>query len=68
MQTNAPPTLLTVHQVARRLNLSELTVRRRIASGDIPAVQLFGKHGPVRVNEDELAESVYGARTGAGDR
>ena len=68
MQTSAPPRLLTVRQVAKRLNLSELTIRRRIARGDIPAIQVGGKHGPVRVNEDELAERLYGARTEAGDR
>ena len=68
MNASAPPRLLTVRQVAKRLNLSELTIRRRIARGDIPAIQVGGKHGPVRVNEAELSERLYGARTEAVDR
>jgi excisionase family DNA binding protein len=34
------PRLLTVREVADRLQLSEKSVRRRIASGELPAVQL----------------------------
>jgi excisionase family DNA binding protein len=53
--------LLTVAQVAERLNLSTKQVRRRIASGDLPAVKLGPEPGAhVRVDERELDEYVYG--------
>jgi excisionase family DNA binding protein len=55
--------LLTVVQVAERLNVSRSTVRRRIELGEIPAVRLGrGPHAPVRVDADELAAWVYGER------
>ena len=64
------PRLLTVHQVARRLRLSEVTVRRKIASGELPSVQLGGRYAPLRVDEDELrawlSEHARAARLPAG--
>jgi excisionase family DNA binding protein len=52
--------LLTITQVAERLNVSESTVRRRIASGELSAVQLGGTGAPVRIDERELDAYVYG--------
>jgi len=49
------PNWLTVKEVARRLDLHPLTVRRKIAAGEIPALQLGGPGCAVRVFEDELA-------------
>jgi excisionase family DNA binding protein len=46
---------LTVKEVARRLDLHEITVRRKIAAGEIPALQLGGPGCAVRVFEDELS-------------
>ena len=54
---------MTVAQVAERLQLSELTVRRRIASGEIPAVRLTRRsRGAVRIPADELDAWVATAR------
>jgi excisionase family DNA binding protein len=48
-------TYLTVADVAEKLAISELTVRRRIASGEIPAVRLSRhRRGAVRIPEDGL--------------
>jgi excisionase family DNA binding protein len=41
-------TPLTVDETAARLRLGVSTVRRKIASGELPAVQLGGKRSPVR--------------------
>jgi excisionase family DNA binding protein len=48
------PQLLTVREVADRLKLSEKSVRRRIASGELPAVRLGGRGTQLRVDEREL--------------
>ena len=46
---------LTVATVAELLSVSELTVRRRIASGEIPAVRLStAGRGAVRIPADGL--------------
>jgi excisionase family DNA binding protein len=51
------PQLLTVPEVAKRLRVSEKTVRRRIKSGHLKATRV----GPrsVRVAEPDLARYVY---------
>jgi excisionase family DNA binding protein len=54
------PQLLTVREVADRLKLSEKSVRRRIASGELPAVRLGGRGTQLRVDERELDQYVYG--------
>jgi len=43
--------LLTIPETAARLNLSEHTVRRRVASGELPAVRLGGL---IRIDQDDL--------------
>ena len=52
----APQTsYLTVARVAELLSVSELTVRRKIATGEIPAVKLAtAGRGAVRIPEDAL--------------
>jgi excisionase family DNA binding protein len=46
---------LTVAEVAERLAVSELTVRRRIAEGEIPAVRLStSRRAAVRIPADGL--------------
>jgi excisionase family DNA binding protein len=52
-------TLLTIEQVAHRLQVSRSTVRRRIGAGEIPAVQLGGKRAAIRIPEDELDRWLY---------
>jgi excisionase family DNA binding protein len=51
--------LLTVAQVALLLGVDEKTVRRKIARGEIPAVQLGGRRAPVRIALDELQRWVF---------
>jgi excisionase family DNA binding protein len=53
--------LLTVAEVAERLNLSTKQVRRRIAWGDLPAIRLGPEpRAHVRVDPVELERYVYG--------
>lgn len=52
--------LLTVHETAERLGVSEKTVRRKIEAGQLPAVQLGGRGSAVRIDERELAAWLYG--------
>ena len=47
--------LLTVSEVAQRLRLHEMTVRRHIRSGQLPAVRVGRR---IRVREEDLAEFV----------
>ena len=49
------PAWLTVKEVARRLDLHEITVRRKIRRGEIPALQLGGPGCALRVLEDKLS-------------
>ena len=61
--------LLTVSEVADRLRVSVKTVRRRIESGELPAVRIgTGIRAPVRVDGDALDALLHPARTEAGDR
>lgn len=52
--------LLTIRQAAEVLGVSERTVRRRIASGELLAVQLGQPGTAVRVDADELERFVFG--------
>lgn len=53
--------LLTVREVAQRLRLSRWSVYRKIASGELPAVRVgLGPSSPLRVDEAELEQYVYG--------
>ena len=47
--------LLSVPQVARRLNVSKPTVYGRISDGWIPALRIGDGCGPIRVPERELS-------------
>jgi len=51
--------LLTLDQVAERLQLSRRTVERHLAAGEIPALQLGGPRTAVRVDESELEAWLY---------
>lgn len=50
--------MLTVREVAVRLGCHPATVKRMIASGQLPAVRLAGPRGHYRVSEDALATFV----------
>jgi excisionase family DNA binding protein len=55
MPTAETPTrLLTLPQVAERLNVSRATAYRWVAGGRLPALQLGGHGTPLRVDEAAL--------------
>lgn len=55
MSTVETPTrLLTLPDVARRLNVSRATVYRMVYDGRLPTLQLGGPGSPLRVDEAEL--------------
>lgn len=54
------PTWLTIAEAAERLSVSEKTVRRLIASADIPA-RRFGKR-LIRIDADQLTGTPLGVR------
>jgi excisionase family DNA binding protein len=55
MTSSQKPRWLTVKEVAHLLDLSEVSVRRKIRAGQIPGVfQLGGPGNAIRVLEDEL--------------
>jgi excisionase family DNA binding protein len=56
--------LLTIREVAARLNVSESTVRRLIDRNELPSLQLGGKRKAVRIDESEFDAWLYGERTG----
>jgi excisionase family DNA binding protein len=51
--------LLTVKEVASRLCLHPMTVRRMIAEGRLPAIQLGGPGTSVRIAEAELEAWLF---------
>jgi excisionase family DNA binding protein len=51
--------LLTVREAAALLRQSERSVRRKVRSGEIPAVRLGGPGAPLRVPADELEAWLY---------
>jgi len=53
------PKWLSVKEVAFRLGIHEQSVRRKIAAGEIPALQLGGPGCALRVLEDELERWLY---------
>jgi excisionase family DNA binding protein len=54
--------LLTVSEAAARLGQSDQTVRRKIRSGMLPAVQLGGPRSAVRIDERDLETWLYARR------
>ena len=55
--------LLTVDEIARSLRVTEVTVRRWIARGWLPAIKVGGA---VRIREEDLARFVTTPGTPAG--
>lgn len=51
---------LTVAETAAQLGVSEKTIRRRIASGELQAVQLGRPGAAIRIDAAELERFVYG--------
>jgi excisionase family DNA binding protein len=62
MTTLEKKSLLTVDQVAARLQISKATVYRMIAAGTLPALQLNGRGSSLRISERELAEWLFSDR------
>ncbi len=62
------PELLRVGEVAARLRCTPEVVRRKIRSGELPALRLGrGRRAPLRVPADELDAWLYGARRERGE-
>jgi excisionase family DNA binding protein len=61
MHTAEKNELLTVEQVAARLQVSKPTVYRLINQGQLPALQLAGPGSTIRIAERELEEWLFGA-------
>jgi excisionase family DNA binding protein len=57
--------LLTVQETAELLRQSERTVRRKIHTGEIPAVRLNHGLGPLRIPEGELKRWLFEDSTAA---
>lgn len=56
-----PARLLTVREVAERLQVSLWTAYRKVESGEIPAIKLgTAKRSPVRIDERELEHWLKG--------
>lgn len=64
MATIETPRLLTPTEVAERLRVGRATVYRLIQAGEIPAVRLNARQGPLRVAEDELGDWLAERRVG----
>jgi excisionase family DNA binding protein len=61
MATSSPErAFLTVREVATRLGVGEKKIRRLIARGELPAVQLGSRRTAVRIAESELDAWLYG--------
>ncbi len=54
-----PHPFLTVDEVAALTRMSESSVRRKIRSGEIAAVQLGGRKSPLRIPSSALAGWMY---------
>jgi excisionase family DNA binding protein len=49
--------LLTVREVADRLRVSERTIRKRVAGGELSALKLGPEqHAPIRISEGALVD------------
>ena len=55
---------VTIHEIAAVLHCSTKTVRRRVESGIIPAVQPGGKGTHLRFDLDAVLRAVHGASAG----
>jgi excisionase family DNA binding protein len=58
MATTERPYLLTVNEVATMLRCSRASVYRKISAGQIPAVRLNDRLGPLRVVRGELGQWI----------
>ena len=54
--------LLTIQEVAQILNRSVKTVRRRVASGDIPVIQEGGPGTGLRFDPADIHRVIHGAK------
>jgi excisionase family DNA binding protein len=54
---NTASDLLSVHQAAEALSVSERTIRSWIATGHLPRIQPGGEHGAIRIDKADLLRS-----------
>lgn len=64
--SSRPPALLTVAEAASALRVSPLTLRRRIARGEVPAYRV-GARGAVRLEANAVRGLLRPYRAGRGD-
>jgi excisionase family DNA binding protein len=64
MRTNERREFLSIAEVAAELGVSAVTIRRKIAAGELPAVQLGGSGSSVRVPRDALEGWLWSAPDG----
>jgi excisionase family DNA binding protein len=60
-ETAAAHEFLTVAQAADRLGVTHQTVRRKIAQGELPAVQLGGPGSHIRIPRDAFNAWLWSA-------
>ena len=66
MSTVDPPReFLTVSEVAVEIRQSEKSIRRKIARGEITAVQLGGRGSAIRIPSSALTTWLYGPQRAA---
>jgi excisionase family DNA binding protein len=65
MSTSERPALLTVDETAELLRCSKASIYRRVSAGELPAVRLTGRVGPIRIVRSELSQWLDQRRTTA---
>ena len=60
MNPVSTPEFLTAKEAADVCRCSVPTIRRRIAEGQLPAVQLGGRGAGVRIRRDDLENWLFG--------
>jgi excisionase family DNA binding protein len=66
-EAHATDRLLTVEQVAARLQVSRATVYRLISNGQLPALQLAGPGSTLRISRRELEQWLFGSSPNTGE-
>jgi excisionase family DNA binding protein len=56
---HAPP-LLTVEEAAQVARVARSTIWKRVRSGEIPAIRVGSRTGPIRIPTAEYIEWLYG--------
>ncbi|RIK72517.1 MAG: hypothetical protein DCC68_26340 [Planctomycetota bacterium] len=63
MATESNRTMLTVREVAARLNVSPGCVYRLVSHGDLPHIRIGAERGTIRVDETDLEAFVRAGKS-----